>query len=201
MGRDESGALVMRLKRAIATIFIAIVALSLSGCASTGTKGSMHDHSTQAAGDLSSDDVMFLQMMIPHHQQAIDISDLALTKGEDAELLALAKNIRDEQAAEIVKMKAWLDAAGADLEMDHGASHSMSGMLSDSELAALDKASGKNFDVLWLKAMTGHHTGAIDMTAMIENAKNAEIKSFGEGIVASQSGQNKAMAAMIKRIG
>ena len=201
MGRDESGALVMRLKRAIATIFIAIVALSLSGCASTGTKGSMHDHSTQAAGDLSSDDVMFLQMMIPHHQQAIDISDLALTKSEDAELLALAKNIRDEQAAEIVKMKAWLDAAGADLEMDHGASHSMSGMLSDSELAALDKASGKNFDVLWLKAMTGHHTGAIDMTAMIENAKNAEIKSFGEGIVASQSGQNKAMAAMIKRIG
>ena len=201
MGRDESGALVMRLKRAIATIFIAIVALSLSGCASTGTKGSMHDHTTQAAGDLSSDDVMFLQMMIPHHQQAIDISDLALTKGEDAELLALAKNIRDEQAAEIVKMKAWLDAAGADLEMDHGASHSMSGMLSDSELAALDKASGKSFDVLWLKAMTGHHTGAIDMTAMIENAKNAEIKSFGEGIVASQSGQNKAMAAMIKRIG
>ena len=201
MGRDESGALVMRLKRAIATIFIAIVALSLSGCASTGTKGSMHDHSTQAAGDLSSDDVMFLQMMIPHHQQAIDISDLALTKGEDAELLALAKSIRDEQAAEIVTMKAWLDAAGADLEMDHGASHSMSGMLSDSELAALDKASGKNFDVLWLKAMTGHHTGAIDMTAMIENAKNAEIKSFGEGIVASQSGQNKAMAAMIKRIG
>ena len=84
MGRDESGALVMRLKRAIATIFIAIVALSLSGCASTGTKGSMHDHSTQAAGDLSSDDVMFLQMMIPHHQQAIDISDLALTKSEDA---------------------------------------------------------------------------------------------------------------------
>ena len=202
MGRDESGALVMPINRAITTIFIAILALSLSGCASASNKGMDHvGHTAQAAGDLSSDDVMFLQMMIPHHQQAIDISDLALTKSADSELLALAKNIRDEQAAEIVKMKAWLDAAGADLEMDHGASHSMSGMLSDSELAALDKASGKNFDVLWLKAMTGHHTGAIDMTAMIENAKNAEIKSFGEGIVASQSGQNKAMAAMIKRIG
>ena len=198
MGRDESGALVMRLKRAIATIFIAIVALSLSGCASTGTKGSMHDHSTQAAGDLSSDDVMFLQMMIPHHQQAIDISDLALTKSEDAELLALAKNIRDEQSAEIVKMKAWLEEANAS---SHSDSHSMDGMLSDAELAALDKASGKSFDVLWLKAMTGHHTGAIDMAAMIENAKSAEIKSFGQGIVASQSAQNKAMAVMIKRIG
>ncbi len=155
-------------------------------------------HTAQASGDLSSDDVMFLQMMIPHHQQAIDISDLALTKGEDAELLALAKNIRDEQAAEIVKMKAWLEEASAS---SHSDSHSMDGMLSDSELAALDKASGKSFDVLWLKAMTGHHTGAIDMATMIENAKNAEIKSFGEGIVASQSAQNKAMAAMIKRIG
>ena len=115
----------MPINRAITTIFIAIVALSLSGCAGTETKDSMHDHSTQAAGDLSSDDVMFLQMMIPHHQQAIDISDLALTKGEDAELLALAKNIRDEQAAEIVKMKAWLEEANAS---SHSASHSMGGM-------------------------------------------------------------------------
>ena len=199
MGRDESGALVMRLKRAVTTIFIAILALSLSGCASASNKGMDHaGHSSGASSDLSSDDVMFLQMMIPHHQQAIDISDLALTKGEDAELLALAKNIRDEQAAEIVKMKAWLEEANAS---SHSDSHSMDGMLSDSELAALKKASGKSFDVLWLKAMTGHHTGAIDMATMIENPKSAEIKSFGEGIVASQSAQNKAMAAMIKRIG
>ena len=198
MGRDESGALVMPINRAMTTIFIAIVALSLTACASTETKDSMHNHASQAAGDLSSDDVMFLQMMIPHHQQAIDISDLALTKSADSELLALAKNIRDEQSAEIVKMKAWLEEANAS---SHSDSHSMGGMLSDAELAALDKASGKSFDVLWLKAMTGHHTGAIDMAAMIENAKSAEIKSFGQGIVASQSAQNKAMAAMIKRIG
>jgi len=210
VGRDESGALVMRIntannsvfKRVIAGLVALIMALSISGCASASNKGMDHEgHSSEASGDLSSDDIMFLQMMIPHHQQAIDISDLALTKSAESELLALAKNIRDEQAAEIVTMKAWLDAAGADLEMDHGASHSMSGMLSDSELAALDKATGKSFDALWLKAMTGHHTGAIDMAAMIENAKSAEIKSFGEGIVASQSAQNKAMAAMIKRIG
>ena len=184
-----------------AALLAIVMAMALTGCAASTTSDSMHDHSSQAAGHLSSNDVMFLQMMIPHHQQAIDISDLALTKSADSELLALAKNIRDEQAAEIVKMKAWLDAAGADLEMDHSALHSMSGMLSDAELAALDKASGKSFDVLWLKAMTGHHTGAIDMAAMIENAKSAEIKRFGQGIVASQSAQNKAMAAMIKRIG
>ena len=201
MGRDESCALVMRINRAITTIFIAILALSLSACASTGTKGSMHDHSTQAAGDLSSDDVMFLQMMIPHHQQAIDMSDLALTKSSDSELLALAKDIRDGQGAEIVKMKAWLDKAGADLDPGHSMGHDMGGMLSDSELAALKAATGKSFDLLWLKGMTGHHDGAIDMAAMIEDADNDEIKSFGQAIVTSQSAQNKQMAAMIKRMG
>ena len=202
MGRDESGALVMPINRAITTIFIAILALSLSGCASASNMGMDHEgHSSEASGELSSDEIMFLQMMIPHHQQAIDISDLALTISADPELLALAKDIRDEQAAEIVTMKAWLDAAGADLDPGHSMGHGMGGMLSDSELTALKSATGKSFDLLWLKGMTGHHDGAIDMATMIENAKNAEIKSFGEGIVASQSAQNKAMAAMIKRIG
>jgi len=74
-------------------------------------------------------------------------------------------------------------------------------MLSDSDIAALKSATGKSFDLLWLKGMTGHHDGAIDMATMIENAKSAQIKSFGQDIVASQSAQNKAMAAMIKRIG
>jgi len=191
----------MRINRAITTIFIAILALSLSACASTGTKGSMHDHSSQAAGDLSSDDIMFLQMMIPHHQQAIDISDLALTKSSDSELLALAKDIRDGQGAEIVKMKAWLAGAKAGMDPGHSMGHDMGGMLSGSELAALKAATGKSFDLLWLKGMTGHHDGAIDMAAMIENAENAEIKSFGQAIVSAQSAQNKQMAAMIKRMG
>ena len=210
MGRDESGALVMRInttnnsvfKPVIAGLVALIMALSISGCASASNKGMDHEgHSSEASGDLSSDDVMFLQMMIPHHQQAIDMSDLALTKSSDSELLALAKDIRDEQGAEIVKMKAWLDKAGADLDPGHSMGDSMGGMLSDSELAALEAATGKSFDLLWLKGMTGHHDGAIDMAAMIEDADNDEIKSFGQAIVTSQSAQNKQMAAMIKRMG
>jgi len=187
-----------RLSKVSAALLAIVMAMALTGCAASTTSDSMHNHSSQAAGDLSSDDVMFLQMMIPHHQQAIDISDLALTKSADSELLELAKNIRDEQSAEIVKMKAWLEEANASTHSD---SHSMSGMLSDAELAALDKASGKSFDVLWLKAMTGHHTGAIDMASMLNDSNNDELIFFGQGILASQSAQNKAMAAMIKRIG
>jgi len=189
-------------KRVIAGIAVVIMAMALAGCSKDGSMGMDHEgHSSMASGDLSGDDIMFLQMMIPHHQQAIEMSDLALTKSSDSELLALAKDIRDGQGAEIVKMKAWLDGANAGMDPGHSMGHDMSGMLGDSELAALKAATGKSFDLLWLKGMTGHHDGAIDMAAMIENAENAEIKSFGQAIVTTQSAQNKQMAAMIKRMG
>ena len=210
MGRDESGALVMRInttnnsvfKPVIAGLVALIMVMALTGCSKDASKGMDHEgHSSMASGELSSDDIMFLQMMIPHHQQAIDMSDLALTKSSDSELLALAKDIRDGQGAEIVKMKAWLAGANAGMDPGHSMGDSMGGMLSDSELAALKAATGKSFDLLWLKGMTGHHDGAIDMAAMIEDADNDEIKSFGQAIVTSQSAQNKQMAAMIKRMG
>ena len=210
MGRDESGALVMKInttsnsvfKPVIAGLVALIMVIALAGCSKDGSMGMDHEgHSSEASGDLSSDDVMFLQMMIPHHQQAIDISDLALTRSADPELLALAKDIRDGQSAEIITMKAWLAKAGADLDPGHSMGDSMGGMLGDSELAALKAATGKSFDLLWLQGMTGHHDGAIHMATMIEDASNPEIKSFGQAIVTTQSAQNKQMAAMIKRMG
>jgi len=210
VGRDESGALVMRInttnnsvfKRVIAGIAVVIMAMALAGCSKDGSKAMDHEgHSSMASGDLSSDDIMFLQMMIPHHQQAIDMSDLALTKSADSELLALAKDIGDGQGAEIVKMKAWLAGAKAGMDPGHSMGDSMGGMLSDSEFVALKTATGKSFDLLWLKGMTGHHDGAIDMAAMIEDASNADIKAFGTAIVTAQSAQNKQMSAMIKRMG
>jgi uncharacterized protein (DUF305 family) len=180
--------------------------MAMSGRHGDGFMGMHHGDSemmdeNSSHSNLTGADVMFLQMMIPHHQQAIDISDLALTKSADPELLALAKDIRDGQSAEIVKMKAWLDAAGADLDPGHSMGHDMGGMLSDSDLAALKAATGKNFDLLWLKGMTGHHDGALHMATMITDARNADIKSFGQAIVATQSAQNMQMAAMIKRMG
>jgi len=189
-------------KAVIAGLAALIMVMALAGCSKDDSKAMDHDgHSSMASGDLSSDDIMFLQMMIPHHQQAIDMSDLALTRSSDSELLALAKDIRDEQGAEIVKMKAWLAGANAGMDPGHSMGDSMGGMLSGSELAALEAATGKSFDLLWLKGMTGHHDGAIDMATMIEDADNDEIKSFGQAIVTSQSAQNKQMAAMIKRMG
>lgn len=162
-----------------------------------------HDMNSHMSGkanssplNLTGADIMFLQMMIPHHQQAVDISNLALKSSTDAELLDLAKNIITGQSAEINQMKMWLNQAGASEDMGH-TMHGMGGMLDAAELSALAKASGKDFDTLWLKGMIGHHDGAIHMTQMIEDASNPDIKAFGEAIVKDQSAQIIQMKKML----
>ena len=162
-----------------------------------GMMGSDRDRSTM---DLSGGDIMFLQMMIPHHQQAVDISNLALETSKDAELIALATDIRDGQSTEIIQMKSWLREADAEAEMGHSMGDSMGGMLDDQELADLKAATGTNFDLLWLKGMTVHHDGALHMSTMIRDARNAEIKRFGKDIVSAQTAQIEQMKIMIKRL-
>ena len=163
-----------------------------------GMMGNMHGSNSNNSS-YSSNDIMFAQMMIPHHQQAIDISNLAMKSSQDAELIELAKIIARDQAAEIKQMKAWLVDAGASEDMGHSMD-GMGGMLSDEELTALSAATGKEFDVLWLKGMTEHHDGAIHMTQMIEDAQNADIKAFGTKVIKDQSEQIDQMKKMLARL-
>jgi uncharacterized protein (DUF305 family) len=155
---------------------------------------------TAGAGNLSGSDVMFLQMMIPHHQQAVDMSDLALATSADDELLALAQGIRDGQAAEIVQMEAWLADAGVDADLGHSMGMGMGGMLSDSELRALEQASGTEFDTQWLEGMIQHHEGALHMIHMIEDSANPELAAFAVSIDAVQSAEIDQMTAMLERL-
>ena len=158
-----------------------------------------HGSSSSTNPNYTGADIMFLQMMIPHHQQAIDISNLAMKSSQDPELIELAKIIARDQAAEIKQMKAWLTDAGASEDMGHSMD-GMGGMLNDDELAALSAATGKEFDVLWLKGMTEHHDGAIHMTQMIEDAQNADIKVFGTKVIKDQSEQIDQMKKMLARL-
>ncbi len=162
--------------------------------------GMMGSDESRSTKDLSSADIMFLQMMIPHHQQAVDISELAIATSKDAELIALATDIRDGQSAEIIQMKSWLSKANADIDMGHSMGDSMGGMLDDQELADLETATGTSFDLLWLKGMTNHHVGALHMSTMIRDARNAEIKRFGENVISAQTAQIEQMKIMIKRL-
>lgn len=186
----------------IALLLAAVVSISISRGDNDGFMGMGHHNSSihdNTKGNYTGADIMFLQMMIPHHQQAVDISNLALKTSKDAELLALATMIRDAQTSEIIQMKSWLDDAGAGLDMGHSM-EGMGGMLNDAELSALAAATGKSFDILWLKGMIGHHDGAIHMTTMIRDASNQAIKTFGENVIMDQSAQIIQMKAMLKRL-
>jgi uncharacterized protein (DUF305 family) len=183
----------------IALLTVALVGVTVKDRDNSSMRGSGHNHSSHSSANYTGADIMFLQMMIPHHQQAIDISNLALKTSSNEELLALAKIIARDQAAEIMQMKAWLKDAGATEDMGHEA-HGMGGMLDDKELSALSAATGKEFDTLWLTGMTEHHDGAIHMVQMIEDASNMDIKAFGAKVITDQSEQIAQMKRMLEAL-
>ena len=170
---------------------VLVAVLSATGCA--GMPMSMMNHGgTQiesASGvntsDFSGVDIMFAQMMIPHHQQAIDMSALAESRALSPEVKALASKISAEQGPEIEQMRAWLKAANAPTEMGH--QMSMDGMLSEAELERLTNASGAEFDELFILGMIAHHEGAIEMAQMVVDSKNLEARELGETIIKMQT--------------
>ncbi len=165
------------------------LALMLTGCTASGSATT--DHSTHqsesklAVQEMSADDIMFAQMMIPHHQQAVDMGVLAETRAGSDKVRELAAEIKDAQAPQIELMKVWLEAAGAPLEMGH--SMEMPGLLSASQMANLEATSGDQFDKLYLLSMVEHHKGAIEMAKAVLDSKNTLVKDLAEQIVADQT--------------
>lgn len=184
---------------AIAALIIAAAAL-FSFSQSTGDMKMDHQGHMGSASEseFSSDEIMFAQMMIPHHQQAITISAFATKNSTNKDILSLAAEISSEQAPEIEIMKGWITSAGEALGMDH--SMDMGGMLSQKDIDLLSKAKGVKFDQLFLTGMIAHHQGAIKMVKMIENSTNNEVKSFGASVIASQSKQITVMSDLLKNI-
>lgn len=138
---------------------------------------------------------MFAEMMIPHHQQAIEMSDLALKNSTNPEILALAQEIKDAQAPEIEQMKSW----GASSMAHMG--HTMDGMLSDEEMSELAAARGGEFDRLFLEGMIKHHEGAIDMAEMVIDSKNAEVAALANSIIEAQRAEIATMKELLTGLG
>ena len=134
-------------------------------------------------------------MMIPHHEQAIEMSDFALKNSTNPEILALAQEIKDAQAPEIEQMKSW----GASSMAHMG--HMMDGMLSDEEMSALAAASGSEFDRLFLEGMIKHHEGAIDMAEMVIDSKNAEVAALANSIIEAQRAEIATMKELLIELG
>lgn len=178
----------------------AAVALSLSGCAGgmSGMDMSASDApGDEAAADFNSADVMFAQMMIPHHEQAVEMSELLLAKdGIDDRVRDLAAQIKDAQQPEIDQMRKMLSEWGEDDSamggMDDG------GLLSDEEMTALEDATGDDAARLFLEGMTVHHEGAIEMAeAEIADGENAEAKELAETIIAAQTDEIAVMQELL----
>lgn len=163
----------------------------------TNKMGGMHHSSS--GGDITGSDAMFLQMMIPHHEQAIVMSDLALKISKTPQILDLAKQIKTAQNPEIMQMKNWLADSGFSEDPGHSMD-GMGGMLSGEDLEILAKSSGKTFEKLFLSGMIEHHQGAIQMVNMISNSANSEIKKFGESIVKTQSAEIEMMNELLKKL-
>ena len=164
-------------------LFALVTVLLLAACTSSSDSNS----------EFSANDQMFAQMMIPHHEQAIEMSKLALAISKDSEVLQLAEQIKSAQGPEIEQMKSW-GASGS----DH-AGHAMGGMLSDSEMEELTKATGSDFDRLFLEGMIKHHKGAIEMAQMVLDSDNAEAAKLGKEIVRTQQAEINQMQDLLNR--
>lgn len=118
-------------------------------------------------------DIAFMQMMVPHHAQAIEMSELARKHAVDPAVRRMAARIRAAQGPEIVMMSAWLERQGIEVpqpgddprDYDHGmhGHDPMMGMLTAAELDELAAARGSRFDRLFLEGMIQHHRGAVRM--------------------------------------
>ena len=171
--------------------------LTLTGCSAPephAADGHSHAVSSEDAA-FSAADVMFAQMMIPHHQQAVDLGEIASTRAQSPEVIELAQQIAQEQAPEIALMKSWLENAGASEHMDH--EMAMDGMLTDAELETLKKASGAEFDRLFLTGMIAHHEGAVAMAQDVIDSENPDVAELAKAIIESQTAQIEYMKELL----
>lgn len=170
--------------RVMRRMWLVVLALLVSGCVSQ----------TDDASDYSANDQMFAAMMIPHHEQAIEMSELALSKSSNQEILVLAQEIKDAQSPEIEQMKTW----GGSMMGSH-VGHTMNGMLSTDEMEKLRAATGESFDRLFLNGMIKHHEGAIEMADMIVNSENKEVSALANAIINGQRAEIERMKVLLGR--
>lgn len=191
----------MTRKRIAAALVGALVLTLAAGCTiNIGTPAAPSgDQGTVA---YSANDIMFAQMMIPHHQQAIELSDLAMKVSQSEDVLDLAQRIKTGQAPEIEEMTRWLEQSGAASMMeghDMGA-HGMSGMVSEADLETLASLASPEFDVLFLELMIAHHEGALDMVSMIDDSANADVRALAEAITIAQRAEIDEMESLLSAI-
>ena len=155
-------------------------------------------------------DVQFMQGMIMHHAQAVEMTALIDTHTENKDLRTLGARISRSQSDEIKFMKRWLIARGEQVSHAMPAMHGMHmpehqmmmpGMLTAKQMDALKKAKGQQFDQLFLKGMIQHHNGALIMVKDLFNTagagQDAEVFNFATDVDSGQRAEIRVMQTML----
>ena len=185
----------MLLKRLVPTVVL--LALAAAGC---GTDDPSIDTGSGAA-DHNAADVEFAQGMIPHHEQALEMADMAVAKATSPAIKDLAATIKQAQGPEIITMRGWLDAWGEKAEGPggHGTDMEMpGGMMSDEEMDELEKAIGAAFDRLFLTMMVRHHKDALEMAkSELDEGTYPPAKTLASQITTSQAAEIDQMEGLL----
>lgn len=208
-----------------AALSAAVLVIGLSGCVMLSTPPMADDRSvapqedapsTEASEDaFAVSDLMFATMMIPHHQQAVDMSATALEVSESAQVRDLAERIRDGQLPEMDQMQGWLDANGLDADAlprnpmdptgtdgmgDMPGMEAMGGMATEEEIASLNALTSPEFDEEFLRLMIDHHEGALVMIRMITNSEVDEVRQLAGDIDRVQRAEIAEMHDLHERL-
>ena len=208
----------MKHTRALKTGLVALAltaTLGLAGCSDTNMGNmapsssaapSSPSASTSASAEFNNADVMFVEMMLPHHEQAVAMSDTLLAKtGVNPDVTALAQQIKAAQQPEIDTMKGYLTTWGQQQMggggmggMNHGASD---GMATDAELKEFGQSDGKTGQKAYLQLMTAHHQGAIKMAqAEVSNGKSPDAVALAKNIITTQQQEVGVMKELLAKL-
>jgi len=210
----------MQMTRKMNVLIAATVAATvlLTGCASSSmSSAEMPAGQSSGSGAMvangSDADITFAQLMISHHEQAVQMADMALQQANSSEVTDLATQIKAAQDPEIGQMRGWLQQWGAPEQMDgmdgmdhgdmgHGdtdsGGQSAGGMMSDADMGALGGASGADFDRMWLTMMIAHHEGAIKMAEQVKaESTNPDVTALADAIVAGQKKEIDTMQQLL----
>lgn len=198
-----------KLPLALGTSVLSLT-LVLTGCTDASVPTDGATTSSEAPDSTATEaDEMFVTMMIPHHEQAVEMSDIVLAKDDlDPQVAELAQQIKDAQGPEIDRMLGWLQDWGVEYDpdasggMDHGSmGDSMDGMMSEEDMTALEEADGATAGRLFLEQMIMHHEGAVDMAeTALEDAQNPDVLELAQQVIDDQTAEIATMKDLLTQI-
>ncbi|MFD3427712.1 DUF305 domain-containing protein [Nocardia fluminea] len=198
----------MSISRTHVLVAAAATVLFAAGCSddSTTTHSTEHSSTTTAATsatastDFNAADVSFLQMMYPHHAQAVEMAKMVPSHTQNQQLITLAAQVEKAQAPEMQQITDLLAGFGepAPSATEGHGGHDMPGMMTDAQMSSLQAANGADFDRQWLEMMIAHHEGAVEMAQTELNAGvNPRARQLATKIVADQEAEITTMRGML----